>query len=142
MRKNELRRGAAHYLRSDRTGPYRNRAFRHHVIHKVINDLFVLGTVPPKWHALNQTHLKRLVIYWQKKNMSPVTIMKYMTVIRSFLHKIEHSLTGIDNQSLGLFRKKNIHQKETYLIGCIKSDNKPHCSGAFRLTIILWTYAK
>ena len=108
MRKSQLRESADTYLGLSRQGAYCTRLYRRHVIHKMINDLFAIGDVPPKWYALNQPQVQKLVIYWQQKNMSPITIMKYMTEIRWFLHMLEHSLMGIDNQSLGLSRKKSL----------------------------------
>ena len=110
MRKSQLRQVANTYLSFSRQGAYRTRLYRHHVIHKMINDLFAIGAVPPKWYALNQPQVQKLVVYWQQKNISPITIMKYMTEIRWFLQVLDHNLTGLDNQSLGLSRKKSLRK--------------------------------
>ena len=106
MRKNQLRQSAKRYLNEDNRGSYRDKNHRHFVIQKVVDDLFKIGDVPPKWHALNKTHLEQLVSYWQRKRVKTSTIMKYMTVIRWFLKTISHQLTAIDNQHLGLYRVK------------------------------------
>lgn len=106
MRKSELRRTADNHLDSNRRGPYRTRLHSRYVIHKMIDSLFAIGDVPPKWHALTQSQVQKLVIYWQQKNINPTTIMKYMTAIRQFLYFLRHDLPGIDNQSLGIYRKK------------------------------------
>lgn len=111
MRKNQLRQEANIYLHTNRQGPYRHRLHRRFVIHKVINDLFAIKDIPPKWHALNQVQMQKLVVFWQQKHISPITIMKYMTVIRKFMHDINHDLIGIDNQSLGLSRKRSMLKK-------------------------------
>ena len=51
MRKNQLRQEANIYLHANRQGPYCDRLHRRFVIHKVINDLFSIKDIPPKWHA-------------------------------------------------------------------------------------------
>jgi len=113
MRKSELRQTAVHYLDFNRQGPYRSRVHRRHVIHKMIESLFAIRDVPPLWHALTQIQMQKLVVYWQQKNISPTTIMKYMTVIRQFLLFLGHDLPGIDNQSLGLHRKKPLRKHKS-----------------------------
>ena len=104
MRKSQLRQCANKYLSEDNRGSYRDKMYRRFVIQKVVDDLFTISHVPPKWHALNKNHLEQLIAYWQKKKIKTATIMKYMTVIRWFLQTIGHHLSEIDNQNLGLSR--------------------------------------
>ena len=125
MRKNQLRQEANIYLHTNRRGPYRHRLHRRFVIHKVINDLFVIKDIPPKWHALNQIQMQKLVVFWQKKHISPITIMKYMTIIRAFMHDSNHDLIGIDNQSLGLSRKRPILKKITISSDVLQKISNP-----------------
>lgn len=102
MRKNELRRLANNQLMNDNRGSHRDKQYRHFVIHNVVHDLFKLGLIPAKWHGLTQAHIRALVSLWKKKKIKPTTMMKYMTVIRYFLKSIDHTIDGIDNQSLGI----------------------------------------
>lgn len=104
MRKSQLRESANLYLSEDNRGSYRDKTYRRFVLQKVIDDLFTINNVPPKWHALNKAHLEQLIAYWKRKNITSATIMKYMTVIRCFLQSIGHHLLGINNQNLGLSR--------------------------------------
>jgi antirestriction protein len=61
-------------LTPNHTGSYRTKKHRHYVLHKMIRDLFHLGCVPPKWHAVTYEHIQRLVIYWQKEKLHHSTI--------------------------------------------------------------------
>lgn len=88
------------------TGSYRARKHRYFVLHKIIRDLYHIDFVPVKWHAITQKHIQKLVLYWQSKQIQPSTIMKYMTVFRGFLQKIDHKLTSIENHSLGITQSK------------------------------------
>jgi hypothetical protein len=106
MRKAQLRIQAERYLNEDNRGSYRDKKYRHFVIHKMIDGLFFIRDLPPKWHALTSIQIQKLVSYWQKKKIKTATIMKYLTVIRKFLKTINHLLLGIDNISLGLLLKK------------------------------------
>lgn len=106
MRKNQLRQQVDHYCHHDHTGSYRARKHRHFVLHKMIRDLFHIGHVPPKWHAVTHEHIQRLVTHWQKEQLKPSTIMKYMTIIRDFFQKIEHIIPNISNQSMGIKNQK------------------------------------
>ena len=104
MRKYSLRQTANRYLKTDNRGSFKDKKHRAFVIHKVIDDLFIIGNVPAAWTMLKTVHLQQLVLYWQKQKIKPATIMRYMTVIRSFLNNIDCPLAGIDNQSLHLAR--------------------------------------
>ena len=111
MRKNAIRRLANNQLINDNRGSHRDKKYRHFVIHKVIHDLFKLELFPGKWHGLSQEHICALVLHWKKKKIQPTTMMKYMTVVRYFLTSINHSIAGIDNQTLGIVRAKPQEKK-------------------------------
>ena len=104
MRKYSLRQTANRYLKTDNRGSIRDKKHRAFVIHKMIDDLFVVGTVPSSWSVLKTAHIQQLVQHWQKQKIQSATIMRYMTVIRAFLNNIDCPLAGIDNQSVHLFR--------------------------------------
>ena len=104
MRKYSLRQTANRYLKTDNRGNLKNKQHRAFVIHKMIDDLFIVGSVPASWKALKTDHLQQLVQYWQKQKIKTATIMRYMTVIRDFLNNIDCPVAGIDNQSLNLSR--------------------------------------
>ena len=70
MRTHTLRHTANLYLSSNR-GSYREKKYRRYVILKMINDLFVTGTVPPHWKAINSTHIQLLVNHWHKQKIKP-----------------------------------------------------------------------
>lgn len=116
MRKNQLRQQVDHYCHHDHTGSYRARKHRYFVLNKMIRDLFHIGHVPPKWHAVTHEHIQCLVAHWKKERIKPSTIMKYMTIIRDFFQKIEHTIPDISNKTLGLknhkYRSKTIHLPE------------------------------
>ena len=57
MRKSVLRQHDERYLMEDNRGSYRDKSYRRFVLHIMINALFAIGDVPPKWHALQQTHV-------------------------------------------------------------------------------------
>lgn len=107
MRKSQLRQYADRYLNQNNQGSPRDRKYRYFVIHKMIDDLFRIKEVPPKWYVLNKLHLEKLIYFWKKKKIKQTTIMKYMTVIRWFLKLIDHPITGIKNKDLGLSKKQN-----------------------------------
>lgn len=113
MRKSQLRRTADNHLDSNRRSPYRTRLHCRYVIHKMIDSLFVIGDVPPKWHALTQSQVQKLVVYWLQKNITPSTIMKYMTAIRQLLYFLGYDLPDIDNRSLGLCREKLLRKNNS-----------------------------
>lgn len=108
MRKNNLRDVLDHHLKYDHTKSYREKKYRYYVLHKTIRDLYHVGSIPRKWHGLTKDHLVQLILYWQSKHLKPATLMKYMTVIRWFLKKINHTIFEIDNKSLNItHHKKN-----------------------------------
>ncbi|HEM7104434.1 TPA: integrase [Legionella pneumophila] len=106
MRTQSLRQFANRYIKLDRQGKYLYRKHRAYVIRKMIDDLFVIRQVPPSWQALQSEQIHKLVRYWKKQNINPVTIMRYMTIIRRFLQMNDCSVADIDNQSLELSRPK------------------------------------
>lgn len=113
MRKSQLRQQIDNHLRHDHTGSYREKKHRYFVLHKIVRDLYHIECVPGKWHALTNEHIQRLVAHWKSNQLKPSTIMKYMTVLRRFLQKIDHAIEGIDNQSLQIINhrppSKKIH---------------------------------
>ena len=104
MRTQSLRQFANRQIKQDRQGKYLYRKHRAYVIHKMIDDLFVIRQVPPSWQALQSEQIHKLVRYWKKQNINPVTIMRYMTIIRRFLQMNDCAIANIDNQSLQLSR--------------------------------------
>ena len=107
MRKNHLRQFVDNYCHHTHTGSHRTKKYRHYVLHKVIRDLFHIGKVPVKWHAITLQDIHKLVHYWQKERISPSTIMKYLKEMRMFFTNIGHTIIGIDNVSLGV----TLHKK-------------------------------
>jgi len=110
MRKSQLRDHVDNYFQYHHTGSYRARKHSYFVLHKVIRDLFQIGNVPSKWHALTLTHIQQLVSHWKKENLKPSTLMRYMTALRGFLKNINHRIDGIGNLSLGVTHDKKVHQ--------------------------------
>ena len=107
MRKSQLRQHLDNHLRHDHTGAFRARKHRYFVLHKIVRDLYHIECVPGKWHALTCEHIQRLVSHWKSTQLKPSTIMKYMTVLRGFLYKIDHTIHCIDNQSLGIINRRS-----------------------------------
>jgi len=105
MRKYSLRQTANRYLKTDNRGSFRDKKHRAFIIHKMIDDLFVMGTVPSSWKALKTVHIQELVQHWKQHKIKIPTIMRYMTVIRAFLNHIDCPLTEIDNKNLHLSRQ-------------------------------------
>ncbi|HAT1762252.1 TPA: integrase [Legionella pneumophila] len=106
MRKYSLRQTANRYLKMDNRGSFKDKKHRAFVIHKMIDDLFVIGQVPQSWQALEKHHIEQLVQHWLKRGINPATIMRYMTTIRKYLINIGCPLRNIDNKSLQLVRSK------------------------------------
>ncbi|HAT6342302.1 TPA: integrase [Legionella pneumophila] len=106
MRTQSLRQFANRQIKQDRQGKYLYRKHRAYVIHKMIDDLFVIRQMPPSWQALQSEQVHKLVRFWKKQNINPVTIMRYMTIIRRFLQMNNCPVANIDNQSLELSRPK------------------------------------
>ena len=111
MRKNSLRQTANRYFQTNNCGSPRDKKQRHYVIHKMIDDLFTLGAVPPKWQRLTQEQLQLLIQLWHKRKINPATMLKHMTVIRGFLKKIGHQGITMDNKSFGIVRKIDLKKK-------------------------------
>lgn len=105
MRKQSLRQTANRYLQMDNRGSFKDKQHRAFVVHKLIDDLFIVGDVPSSWQRLTALHVQKLVAHWQKYKISPATIMRYMTILRTFLTSIDCLFSGIDNQSLRLKRQ-------------------------------------
>lgn len=106
MRKYSLRQTANRYLKMDHRGSFKDKQHRAFVIHKMIDDLFVIGQVPVSWQAVEKHHIEQLVQHWRKRCINPATIMRYMTTIRKYLVNIGSPIADIDNQSLQLVRSK------------------------------------
>lgn len=102
MRKSQLRQQVDQYCKHNHTGSFRAKKHRHFVLHKMIRDLYHIGHVPSKWHAVTHDHMVRLVAHWQKEEIKPKTIMKYMPLIRRFFQSIDHTIDNISNQNLGI----------------------------------------
>jgi hypothetical protein len=75
MRKSQLRQQVDNYCRHDHSGSYRARQHRYFVLHKMIRDLFLIGHVPPKWHAVTHEHIQHLVVHWQKAEIKATTLI-------------------------------------------------------------------
>ena len=84
MRKQSLRQTANLYLKMDNRGSFKDKQHRAFVIHKMIDDLFIVGDVPRSWHTLKALHIHKLVQHWQRLKIQPATIMRYMTIILLF----------------------------------------------------------
>lgn len=106
MRTQSLRQFANRQIKMDRQGKFQYRKHRAYVIHKMIDDLFVIRQVPSSWQVLKEEHVYKLVQYWKKRHINSVTIMRYMTIIRRFLQMSDCQIDKIDNQSLDLTRPK------------------------------------
>lgn len=107
MRKQSLRQTASRYLQTDIRGSFKDKKHCAFVIHKMIDDLFIIGDVPQSWHVLKKYHIEKLIEFWQKNTIKSATIMDYMTTIRRFLHGIDCPLSEIDNKNLCLSRQRN-----------------------------------
>ena len=112
MRKQSLRQTANRFLNTDNRGCFKERKRRSYVIHKMIDDLFIVGDVPLKWQALKTVHIQKLVKHWQKRKLNPATIMRHLGIIRKFLYEMEcPTANEISNNSLGL-RCPGKHKKK------------------------------
>ncbi|WP_115706031.1 integrase [Legionella sainthelensi] len=112
MRKKSLRQAANKYLITDNRGNFKEKKRRIYVIYKMIDDLFSIGNTPLQWQAIKLDHIKKLLIYWQKRKIKMTTIMRYMSIIRKFLYDLECPIaTKISNQALGLRRKNTVRKK-------------------------------
>ncbi len=113
MRQQSLRQTANRYLKTDNRGSFKEKQHRAYVIHKVIDDLFLVGDVPASWPRLKSLHIQKLVGHWEQLKIQPATIMRYMTVIRCFLNSIDCPIANIDNQSLCLVRDYQRRSKKS-----------------------------
>jgi len=112
MRTQSLRQAANRYLKMDKGGSIKDKKHRTFVIHKLIDDLFIIGAVPPSWEGLKHQHIRQLIKHWEKRKIKPATMMDYMTTIRAFLKDVNCFLSDIDNQSLGLSRQYPLIKKK------------------------------
>ena len=115
MRKQSLRQTANRYLQTDNRGSFKDKKHGTFVIHKMIDDLFLIGNVPPSWQTLKKHHIEKLIEFWRKNKIKPATIMDYMTTIRKFLQGIDCLLSDIDNKSLGLSRQRTTRKAKKIL---------------------------
>ena len=106
MRKQSLRQTANLYLNTENQGSFKDKKRRAFVLMKIINDLHILHIAPPHWWALTLEHIHQLVVRWGQSKIKSATIMAYMTILRRFLDQINHPISDIDNQSLGLSRNR------------------------------------
>ena len=112
MRKQSLRQTANRFLNTDNRGCFKERKRRSYVIHKMIDDLFIVGDVPPKWQALQPVHIQKLVEHWQKKKLKIATIIRHLGIIRKFLYEMEcPTANEISNNRLGL-KNPGKHKKK------------------------------
>ncbi|MCE3045367.1 phage integrase N-terminal domain-containing protein [Legionella sp. 16cNR16C] len=115
MRKQSLRQTANRYLHTDNRGSFKDKKHCAFVIHKMIDDLFLIGDVPHSWHVLKKHHIENLIEFWKKNKVTPATIMDYMTTVRRFLKSVNCLLSDIDNKSLGLCRQRNTRKTKKIL---------------------------
>ena len=106
-RKNTLIKTMDQYFDYNNQGSYKQRQLRRFVLIKIIEDFYCLRCVPPTWYAVTANHVKQLVIHWQDNGLKSPTIMNYLICLRSFLNRLHHSITNIDNKSLGLTKVRN-----------------------------------
>lgn len=125
MRKHSLRQTANRYLKTDNQGSFKDKQHRAFVIHKMMDDLFIVGDVPTSWHGLQARHMQQLIQHWQQHKIKPDTIMGYMTVIRTFLNSIDCPLMEIDNHSLGLTRQYKSNKKTNVQVVDLQSITEP-----------------
>ena len=112
MRKQSLRQTAKRFLNSDNRGCFKERKRRSYVIHKMIDDLFIVGDVPPKWQAIKPAHIQKLVEHWQKRKLKTATIIRHLSIIRKFLYEMEcPTANEISNTRFGLIMP-NKHKKK------------------------------
>ncbi|QBR84700.1 integrase [Legionella israelensis] len=111
MRKQTLRQTANRYFKLDNRGSFKSKKQRAHVIHKMIDDLYIIGDVPSSWQALKPTHIHQLIAHRKKKKIKNSTIMNHLTIIRRYLHSIDCMIAGIDNKSLQISKHRKRRRK-------------------------------
>lgn len=84
-RKFDLIKECDRVLNQSKTGRHTTHVWKKSVMHKVINDLIKNKCAPPSFKHFKQEHLKVLIQYWQSKPLKTETILKKISVIRSFL---------------------------------------------------------
>ena len=65
-----------------------NRGF---VLHNMINADFAIGDLALNWYALQQTHVQKLLVYWQRKKISSATIMNSPWSLLQKISRIQSS---------------------------------------------------
>jgi hypothetical protein len=111
MQNKSLRQTANHYIQNNRSGCLRDKKQRHYVIHKVIDDLFIIGHAPQTWEVLTNENFHKLVHYWQRRKIRPATMMKHMTIIRKFLMSLGYEVSALENKRLGIIKKISPQRK-------------------------------
>ncbi|KTC94884.1 hypothetical protein [Legionella feeleii] len=124
-RKQKLTKTMVQYLKQDNQGSLNTRQVRLFAMNRIINDLFVARTAPITWYALTTEHIKKLVNYWHDKGLKAATIMNYLVCLRYFLNKINHTIEGIDNQSLRLVKLRNNKRPEIHSDTVLSAINEP-----------------
>ncbi|MBA2650360.1 MAG: hypothetical protein H0U75_12360, partial [Legionella sp.] len=61
MRKQSLRQTANRYLKMDNRGSFKDKKQSAFIIHKLIDDLFLIGNVHHAWHFLKKYHIEKLI---------------------------------------------------------------------------------
>lgn len=124
-RKQKLTQTMIQYLKQDNQGSLNTRQVRLFSMNRIIDDLFAARIVPISWYALTTEHIKKLVSYWQNKGLKTATIMNYLVCLRYFLKKINHTIEGIDNQSLSLVKPRNNMKPEIHSDTILNAINEP-----------------
>ncbi|CEG59370.1 hypothetical protein [Legionella fallonii] len=113
-----LRKQAFHLMRANKDGTYKERQRRAFVLGKMINDLYASQKPPISWQDLETHHIHWLVKRWKDRRIKPLTIMRYMTIIRKVLSDLGCCIHYIDNRSLQLScpkpRKKRIRMSANF----------------------------
>lgn len=106
-RKQQLKETLSKYLEYDKQGSLKSRQHRHFILNKIINDFYNAKVAPANWYVISQDDIKTLVMFWKEKDVKDSTIMNHLVCLRHFLKNIDHSIEGIDNQSLELRKPRN-----------------------------------
>ena len=84
-RKQSLRREIMQHVNHNLSGTKQHKRFHAFVLNRLLNDLFAIGGIPPTWKHLENKSMQSLIHNWRKRRLKDSSIMKYMTVIRTFL---------------------------------------------------------
>lgn len=126
MRKQSLRQTANKYLNTDNRGNFKERKRRSYVIHKMIDDLFIIGEIPHKWQAIKPEHFQKLTFHWQKRKIKTATIIRHMSIIRKFLSEMGCPIADkISNKNLGLKRNNKLKKKANIYPGFWQNITNP-----------------